>query len=365
MRFLTLASRNLKETYRDRVTLGFLLVFPLLLLLVFGLALGGETTPAFSIGVVDNDHTQVSQTFINETLTNVPALEVSIYDDTNVALKDLKLGNLKAYIVIPRDFGQQVTRNWQGDKANITLNVTYDESDLIVSDQVISIIDTTTRSFARIEILVTIQAVPTQIETDITYVDFLAPGIIVFGLLILIPTVANMMASDKEKGMLSRLLTTPARPVDFILGYSLGLVLVAAAQILIIMVVTWLFGLNMIGNPLLAYLIFLLTSLSCIGLGMIATSLAKTRNQAASLTWLFAMPLAAVSGVWFPIEMMPSYLRNIAYAFPFAHTVDASRAILMRGAGLEAIRGDFLFLVGWAVVVFAIGAILFRRNMRS
>lgn len=365
MRFLALASRNLKETYRDPVALGFLLAFPLLLMLVFGFAFGGETTPSFSIGVVDNDHSQLSKGFINNMLTNVPAFEVSIYDDANAALEDLKLGELKAYIVIPQGFGEQVTQNWQGDKVNIVLNITYDESDLIVSDQIISIIDATVRSFARIEIPVTIDAAPAHVETDITYVDFFAPGIIVFGLLVLIPTAANMMVSDREKGMITRLLTTPARPVDFILGYSLCLLLVAAAQILIIMVATWLFGLNMIGNPILAYLIFMLTGLCCIGIGMIISSLAKTQTQVAPITWLLAMPLAVLSGIWFPIEMMPVYLRGVAYAFPFAHAIDASRAILIRGVGLEAVGDDFLFLVGWSVVAFTIGIILFRRSMRS
>ncbi|GAH76194.1 unnamed protein product, partial [marine sediment metagenome] len=65
------------------------------------------------------------------------------------------------------------------------------------------------------------------------------------------------------------------------------------------------------------------------------------------------------------IDMLPSYLRNIAYAFPYAHTIDASRAILIRGVGLEAISSDVLFLVGWAVGIFAIGVIMFRRSMRS
>jgi len=77
------------------------------------------------------------------------------------------------------------------------------------------------------------------------------------------------------------------------------------------------------------------------------------------------MPLAIISGVWFSTEMMPSYLRIVARAFPFAHAVDASRAVLTRGVGLEAVSGDLLFLVGWAVVIFSIGIILFRRSMRS
>lgn len=365
MRLLALASRNLKETYRDPLALGFLLGFPLVFMLLFGAIFSGDETPNYAIGVIDEDNTPLSQAFVDEALAQVPVLEVSTYDDTATALRDLKFGDLKAYIVIPPGFGQQVNSNWQGDKADITLNITYDESDIMVSEQIVTIINATTRAFAQIEVPITINAEPIYIETEIDYMDFIGPGIIVFGILIIIPTAARTMVSDKEKGMLARLLTTPTRPIDFILGYSLGLVLLAAAQIIIIMLATWLLGLNMTGNPFLAFFVFLLTSLCCIGIGMVVASLTKTENQAEPLCWLFAMPLAALSGCWFSTDLMPSYLRTFAYAFPFAHTIDASRAILIRGVGLEAISYDFLFLVGWAVVIFALGVILFRRSMRS
>ncbi len=49
MRFLELANRNLKETYRDPLALGFLLLFPLLFMLLMGVVVGGETTPNFPI----------------------------------------------------------------------------------------------------------------------------------------------------------------------------------------------------------------------------------------------------------------------------------------------------------------------------
>ncbi len=317
------------------------------------------------VGVIDNDHTPVSQAFINDALANVPALEVSSYDDTTTALKDLKFGDLTAYVVIPQGFGEQVSQNWEGKETNIILQMTYDESDIMVSEQIISIINAVTRSFAHIEIPVTINANPIHIETEITFIDFMGPGIIIFGILILIPTSARIMVSDKEKGFLSRLLTTPARPLDFISGYSLCLVVIAIIQIIIFITAAWLFGMDIVGSLWLAFLIFFLTGLCSIGIGMVVASLSKSENQAEPLCWLFAMPLAMLSGCWFSIEMLPSYLRNIAYAFPYAHAIDASRGVLIRGVGLGAISNDLLFLVGWAVVIFAIGVILFRRSMRS
>jgi ABC-2 type transport system permease protein len=365
MRVWELCKRNLKETYRDPLGMSFLLGFPLVFMLLFGAIFSGDNTASYAVGVIDEDNTPLSQAFISEALAKVSALKVTNYDDADTALKDLKFGELKAYIVIPSGFGQQVSQNWQGAKADITLQMTYDESDVMVSEQLISIINAVTRAFARIEIPLTINANPIHIETKITYVDFIGPGIIIFGLLILIPTSARTVVRDKEKGFMSRLLTTPTRPADFILGYSLCLVVITIAQIIIFMVVAWLLGMNIVGNAGLAFLIFFLTGLCSVGIGMVIASLSKSENQAEPLCWLISMPLAMLSGCWFSIEMMPSYLRGFAYAFPYAHSIGASRGVLIRGVGLEAISADFLFLVGWTVVIFALGIILFRRSMRS
>jgi len=365
MRLLALAVRALKETYRDPLALGFLLGFPLIFMLIFGAIFSGDELPSFAVGVVDQDNTMMSQAFASQALPMVPVLEITTYDDTDTALKDLKFGELNAFIVIPPGFGQQVSSNWQGAKADILLNMTYDESDVMVSEQLIAIINEVTRAFARVEVPVTVNALPIHVENQIDYIDFIGPGIITFGLLILIPTAARTIVRDKEKGFLSRLLTTPTRPVDFILGYSLSNVAITVAQIIIFIFGAWAMGMDIIGNLGLAFLIFFLTGLCSVGIGMVIASLSRSENQAEPLAWLFSMPLAMLSGCWFSIEMMPSYIRTIAFAFPYAHTIEAARGVLIRGVGLEAVGADFLFLVGWAVVIFAIGIILFRRSMRS
>jgi ABC-2 type transport system permease protein len=365
MKAWELCKRNIKETYRDPMAMGFLLGFPLVFMLLFGAVFSGDNIESFPVGVVDEDNTMLSQAFVSEALPQVSVLKVVSYDDADTARKDLTFGDLDAYIVIPAGFGEQVSRSWQGEEVDITLEMTYDESDVMVSEQLISIINAVSRAFARIEIPLTINANPIHIETEITYVDFIGPGIIIFGLLILIPTAARPIVRDKEKGFMSRLLTTPTRPTDFILGYSLYMVLIAIAQIIIFLTLAWVIGMDIVGSLWLAFLVFFLTSLCSIGIGMVIASLSKSENQAEPMAWLFSMPLAMLSGCWFSIEMMPSYLKGLAYAFPYAHAIDASRGILVRGVGMEAVSTDFLFLVGWTVVIFAIGIILFRRSMRS
>ncbi|MFC2026725.1 ABC transporter permease [Chloroflexota bacterium] len=364
MRFWQLFVRSLRETYRDVLALGFVLAFPLLFMLVLGAAFG-DSSASYTIGVIDNDNSQVSQSFVSEALPAVPTFSIETLDDPGTALEDLRQGDLRAYIILPEGFGQQVSQIWQGADGNIELNITYDESDLQVSGQIVSTINTITRTFAGIDIPITINAIPINIETEITNIDFIGPGIIIFGLLIMIPTSGRLMLRDKESRFLHRMLTTPARPWEFIAGYSLSMVLIAIAQIAIFLLLGWLFGMDIIGSIWLAFAVFLLTAICSIGIGMVVASLSRSENQGESLSWLFSMPLAILSGVWFSSEFMPSYIRTFADIFPFSHAVEAARTVIIRGAGFEAISGDFFFLCGWAAVVFVIGTILFSRTMRS
>jgi len=365
MKVLALFVRNLKETYREPLALAFLLGFPLVFMLLFGAIFNSDNDANYAIGVVDDDKTPVSQAFTDQALASVEALKIIKYSDGAVAGKDLRYGDLDTYIVIPAGFGGQVASNWQGTTANVTLEMTYDESNVQTSQQLVSIVNAVARAFARIEIPVTVAANPIRVDTKITYIDFIAPGIIVFGLLIMIPTAARVIVRDRETGFLSRLLTTPIRPWDFLLGYSLCLVVIAIAQIIIFVALGHWLGMNIVGNIWLAFLVFFLTGLCSIGVGMLIGSLARTTHQAEPFCWLISMPLAMLSGSWFSIEMMPMYLRQVANLFPYAHAIDAARRVLSRGIGLEAVSSDLIFLAVWAVVIFIIGTFFFRRTMRS
>ncbi len=365
MRFWSLFIRNIKETYRDALALGFLLAFPLVFMLLFGFAFGESGSVKYGIGVVDNADTDVSHTFISDALGAVDVIYVNSYSNTDNALEDLRLGNISSYIVIPEGFGEQVALIWQEMPGNIALNITYDESNLSVSSNVISIINSVTRSYAGIEIPITINTDPINIESKITQIDFIAPGIIIFGLLIMIPTAGRIMLRDKETRFLQRMMTTPTRPWEFIASYSLSMAIIAIIQVVIFILLGWWFGMDIVGNIWLAFAIFVLTGLCSIGIGMIVASLAKSENQGEPLSWLFSMPLAMISGVWFSIEFLPSYIRAFADFFPYSHAVEASRAVITRGVGMEAVGTDFLILVIWTVVVFIIGTFLFQRSMRS
>jgi ABC-type multidrug transport system, permease component len=311
------------------------------------------------MSVVDEDQSQTSSAFI-QCLGSVEAIELSesLYTEESQAQEDMENGKIPFYLLIPSGFEE--TRQTQSP---ISLELAYKEADPMIGLQVKPVIEAIGSKFLGMSPPLNVALKGTESKIKNETVNFFAPGIAVFGLMILIATGAGIIAADREKGFLARMLTTPARPWDFILGYSLPFIPVLIISTLIYLGIGMALGLTIVGNLGLAFLIFFLIGLCSIGIAMIVGTLLKSESQS-PICWVFIVPLAMISGAWFSVEGMPSAIKSIAGAFPFIHAIDASRSVI-NGASFSAVIPDFCWLIGWAVVLFAAGIVLFRRRMLS
>ena len=359
MKFWEIGKRNLKEIYRNPVLLGFLLGMPVAFMLVFIAAAGGGQASPIAMSIVDEDRSQTSSAFI-QYLGSIEAIELNepIYSEKSQAQEDLEDGRISFYLFIPSGF-EEATQAQQ----TVNLELAYKEADPMIGLQVKPIIEAVGSEFLGMAPPLNVELKGTESKIKNEVVNFFFPGIAVFGLMILIATGAEIIAGDREKGFLARMFTTPARPWDFILGYSLPFIPVLIVSTLIYLGVGMALGLTVVGNLGHAFLIFFLIGLCSIGIGMIVGSLVKSESQA-GVSWIFIVPMAMISGAWFSVEGMPSAVKSVAGALPFIHAIDASRAVL-NGSSFSAIILDLCWLVGWAVVLFAVGIVLFRRTMVS
>jgi len=359
MKFWEIGKRNLKEISRNPVLLGFLLGMPVAFMLVFVAAAGGQQASPIAMSVVDEDGSQYSSAF-TQTLGSIEAIELNepVYSEETQAQEDLENGEISYYLLIPSGFEQA-----QQTQQTINLELIYKAADPMLGLQLKPIIEAVASQFLGITPPVNVELKGTESKIKNPAVNFYFPGIAVYGLMILIATAAEIIAGDREKGFLSRMFTTPARPSDFILGYSLPFIPVLIISALVYLGVGMALGLTIVGNLGHAFLIFFLIGLCAIGVGMIVGSLIKSESQA-GISWLFIVPMAMISGAWFTVDRMPSALKSIAGALPFIHAIDAARAVV-NGSSFSAITLDIYWLVGWAVVLFAVGIVLFRRTMVS
>jgi len=359
MKFWEIGKRNLKEIYRNPILLGFLLGMPVAFMLVFCAAAGGGQASPIAMSIVDEDRSQTSSAFI-QYLGSIEAIELNepIYSEKSQAQEDLEGGRISFYLFIPSGFEEA-----KQAQQTVNLELAYKEADRMIGLQVKPIIEAVGSEFLGVAPPLNVELKGAESKIKNVVVNFYFPGIAIFGLMILISTAAGIIAGDREKGFLARMFTTPARPWDFILGYSLPFIPVLIVSTLIYLGVGMALGLTVVGNLGHAFLIFFLIGLCSIGIGMIVGSLVKSESQA-GVSWIFIVPMAMISGAWFTVEGMPSAIRSVAGALPFIHAIDASRAVL-NGSSFSAIILDIYWLVGWAVVLFAVGIVLFRRTMVS
>jgi len=189
----------------------------------------------------------------------------------------------------------------------------------------------------------------------------LVPGIAVFGFAFLLMFSAMMLSRDRESALLSRLLTAPLKPRDFILSYSLPYIPMVILQIAVCFGIGALLGLEMPGNAGLAFLVLLVTGICCVELGMILGLLFNV-NQVSGVGSVIITLVALLGGIWIDIEAIGGVFYGVGNALPFAHAIDAARDAMM-GAGFSSIATDFYWVLGYTVVFFALGTFLFRWRM--
>ena len=359
MKFWQIGKRNLKEIYRNPVLLGFLLGMPVAFMLVFCAAAGGAQARPIGMSIVDEDHSQNSSAFI-QYLGSVDALKLNepIYSEKSKAQKDLEDRRISLYLLIPSGFEEA-----QQSQQTINLDLVYNEADPMTGLQVKLIIETVGSQFLGVAPPLNVELTGAATKIKNPAVNFYFPGIAIFGLMILVSTAAELIAGDREKGFLSRMFTTPARPWDFILGYSLPFVPVLIISTLIYFGVGMALGLTVVGNLGYAFIFFFLIGLCSIGIGMIVGSLVKSESQA-GVSWIFIVPMAMISGAWFSVDRMPLAVKSVAGALPFIHAIDASRAVI-NGSSFLAVMPDLYWLAGWTLALFVAGIVLFRRTMVS
>jgi len=174
---------------------------------------------------------------------------------------------------------------------------------------------------------------------------------------------AMILAKDRETALLSRLLTTPLRSSDFVVGYSLPYLSVAVAQGLLLYTIGALFGLDIAGSIPLVFLIMFTVAVFYIALSVILGALFTVAQVSGG--YAAVLLLTIFGGAWFDIEEIGGVFQTIGDALPFKHALDAVRDVMVDGAGFGDVAGDLLWVLAYTVVAVIAAVVTFRRRMSS
>lgn len=212
-------------------------------------------------------------------------------------------------------------------------------------------------------LLFLLSAIQANVPVSLFEIKRLTPGITVFGLSFISLFAATLISKDRETAFLERLYTTPLTASDFILGYALPLLPLAAAQCVICYLAAFLLGLKFTVSVIFAVLFILPVSVFFISLGLLCGSALNVRQVGGICGALLTNLTAWLSGVWFDLELVGGAFKQIAYCLPFYHSVELERAVLY--GNYSEILPHLLWVLVYSLAAAVLSAAVFLRQMKK
>ena len=352
--------------FRNRQAIFWALFFPMLIMLIFGLINFGKFSSP-DIGFVDFANNDVSNSFINsldKQHSDLLNIKTSTLDELR---KDLKTGKIDALVVIPENFGIM------GEQANIevTFNAGKTQENAIVENVLISHLYGTFKKLNKIpdeySFENTFQLEKEMVEGNGTgYREFLVPGVAamaimqggIFG-------VVFSLIRFKTGGVLRRLKATPIGPSHFLVGQISTRLIVTVLQTYVLLLVGMFVLGASVGNGSLINWIDI-TILALFGgalfnaMGLAVSGWASTEDVAAPVANIIALPMMFLSGVFFPLSILPGWLAKISDYFPLTYLADGMRRITVEGASVFSLGSDLIGLGVWTIIIFLLATRTFK-----
>jgi len=196
---------------------------------------------------------------------------------------------------------------------------------------------------------------------DLRFIDFFVPGILAMALMQLGIFAAVPLVVERENKVLKRLGATPLRRSTMVGSVVAFRLLVALGQAaLIILVARLIFGVPMMGNWFFLVGMVILGTLTFLSMGYMLSAFAKTQETVMPLLMAVQFPMMFLSGIFFPVEFMPDFMRPVVAAMPLTYLADSLRQIMVDSSALHSHLINTTALGGWFVTCLVVAVRFFR-----
>jgi ABC-type multidrug transport system permease subunit len=323
-----LHARNL-EFLRDRSTLIFTLLLPVLLVIGMGFVFGGPERPLFKVGVLAPRIDREAHPFLRERYVEfIPLPEEA------QALQ--KVRHQQVDLVVDLRAAPRYWVNTDSPKGYIVEKLLL-AAEPAASRQPVS-------------------------GAALRYVDWLFPGILGMNMMFsCLFGVGYVVLRYRKSGFLKRLYATPLTAFEFLGAQVLSrLGLILFVTTILYAGIGAIIGFHNAGSTLLLLVLAIIGALSMIALGLTIAARFASEELVGGLLNVLTWPMMLLSGIWFSLEGSPRWVQWVAHIFPLTHVLDAARAVMLDGAGLGQIAPHLLFLGVTALAFLAFGAWSFR-----
>jgi ABC-2 type transport system permease protein len=358
--------KELLQLRRDRVTLATMITIPLMQLILFGYAI--NTTPRnLPTAVLLQESSDVGRSII-AALENTKYFKVT-HRARDVAELDhlLASGTVLFAVEVPVNFERALRR---GDRP--ALLVAADATDPVATGSALGALNQLVRTALEHDRAIPDGAAPVfEIRQHARYNPAgvsafnIVPGLMgtILTLTMLIFT-ALSVTREVERGTMESLLSMPITPLEIMLGKIAPYVLIGFLQAALIVVAgVLLFSVPVIGNVMLLAVLTTLFVGTNLSIGYTFSTLAQNQLQSIQMAMMFFLPNLLLSGFAFPFLGMPIWAQWVGEFLPLTHYIRIVRAIMLKGAGLNDLHVDTLWLAGLMVIAMTVAVTRFRRTL--
>ena len=354
---------------RTRIGLFFSLIFPIILILLFGAIFAGGNGGPISVYVQNKDSgysgQYIGQVFIsalNKTNTIKPVMV-----DNSLDFKQYLLSHSSsAGIFIPNDFSQTYLSRQPGNVTPVNVTVYSNPADTS-SVIILTVVNGVVNGF-NLQAECTSPPCASVIglnQASITsesakYIDFLVPGLIGFSVLTSpMFSMVNITSDYKKSKFFKQLSLTPLTRTEWLTSKMLWYTFLSILSFLLMTTVgTYLFGAH-ISISILILPFLVLGPLFFVSLGMLVGTVSKSVESAAVVGNLITFPMMFLSGTFFPVSQMPAYLQNVAHVLPLFYVIDGLNQVMVYN-NVGPMLVDVVVLLVASAIVFALAVSLFK-----
>jgi ABC-2 type transport system permease protein len=360
-RILFLAYAEVLHIVRDRATLAQILVVPVVQLLVLSNAatLAIEDTPTY---VADLDRTSTSRALVRRFAASGHFRIVEDVPSPAEAEEAFLQGRVTLLVTIPNDFETSLVRA-QAAPLLLTVNAEKGSAAGIVQSyamRIVAAFEAEHGGRPRIDV-----RTQTLFNPTLNYNHYMVPGILV-ALITIIGTVltAQNIAREKELGTLEQLNVTPITRGQFIVAKLLPFWVLALLDLGIGLIVARVaFDVPVRGSVLLLFTSAALYMIAALAIGLWVSTIVETQQQAMFVTFFIINIYLLMSGLFTPVESMADWVKPLTELNPVRHFVTISRAVLVKGAGVQEIARPLIILAIFGAVALGLAVRQYSKRM--
>ena len=372
-RLAALIRKEFIQILRDPRTLILILIIPIMQLFLLGYAATNDVRNV-SMAVFDQDRGAAARDLLNA-YRSADYFRIDYDVDSEAELKSLiDSGKARVGLIIPPDYSDKV----QGG-GTAAVAFVLDGSDPTVAGTALSAAKLIGQAHAtqitterltrqgRSSALRTPVEVLTQIwyNPDMISAFFMIPGVIAMILFFLTTLLtATSVVRERERGTIEQLIVTPIRPWELVVGKILPYVILAYVNMLEVLALGhWWFGVPVRGSLLLILVLSGLFLLSSLGIGLLASTVANTQQEAMLVVWMTLLPALFLSGFFFPIEAMPKVLQWVSFLFPMRYFLVIIRSLMLKDIGVTALWPNVVALAFFGLAFMTMASLRVRKRL--